>query len=253
MCDLSSLLGETQTTANGPFERVTPDIVFENVGIDYAGPIYVKYGYVRKPTIVKAYICLFVSFSVQAVDLELVSDLTSDAFVAALRRFISRRGKPKLICSDNGSNFVGARKDLKEFCAFLKDHSLQHIEWSCIPERAPNSGGLWESAVKSMKYHLKRKLTFAVFAQVEACLNSRLLVSIPCDSDGVEMLTPAHFLIGRPLEALPDPSFSYRPISLLRRWHLRQNMVTQFWQRWKLASLRKHSKWHKPRCCCTTL
>ncbi len=56
-----------------------------------------KYGYVRKPTIVKAYVCVFVSLSVKAVHLELVSDLTSVAFIAALRRFISRRGKPKLI------------------------------------------------------------------------------------------------------------------------------------------------------------
>ena len=85
--------------------------------------------------------------------------------------------------------------------------------------------------------------------QVESCLNSRPLVALPSDGDSVNVLTPAHFLIGRPLESLPDSSFSYRPLSLLRRWHLCQNIVRQFWVRWKreyLSSLRKHSKWHKP-------
>jgi hypothetical protein len=251
-----------------PIERVTPDIVFESTGVDYAGPVYTKYGYVRKPTVVKSYVCVFVSLSVKAVHLELVSDLTSDSFVAALRRFIARRGKPKIIWSDHGTNFVGAKNDLKELEQFLnnqrvQDHvsefcTIQHIDWKFIPEKAPHFGGLWESAVKSMKYHLKRvttnvKLTFeecsTVLAQVEACLNSRPLVALPCDGEGINMLTPGHFLIGRPVESLPDPSFSYRPISLLRRWHLCQNMVRQFWQRWKqeyLASLRRYAKWHKP-------
>ena len=65
----------------------------------------------------------------------------------------------------------------------------------------------------------------------------------PCDGEGVNMLTPGHFLIGRPIKALPNPSFSYRPISLL--W---QNMVHQFWQCCRqeyLASLRRFAKWHK--------
>ena len=251
-----------------PIERVTPDVVFENTGVDYAGPVYTKYGYVRKPTVVKSYVCVFVSLSVKAVHLELVSDLTSDSFVAALRRFISRRGKPKIIWSDHGTNFVRAKNDLKDLEQFLSDKAvqdhvsefctIQHIEWKFIPEKAPHFGGLWESAVKSMKYHLKRvtanvKLTFeecsTVLTQVEACLNSRPLVALPCDGEGIDMLTPGHFLIGRPIEALPDPSFSYRPISVLRRWHLCQNIVRQFWQRWRqeyLASLRRFAKWHKP-------
>lgn len=251
-----------------PIERVTPDIVFENVGVDYAGPVYTKYGYVRKPTVVKSYICVFISLSVKAVHLELVSDLTSDAFVSALRRFIARRGKPKVIWSDHGTNFVGAKNDLKELEQFLQDQKVhthisefcttQHIQWRFVPERAPHFGGLWEAAVKSMKYHLKRvtanvKLTFeeysTVIAQVEACLNSRPLVALPCDGEGIDMLTPGHFLIGRPIESLPDPSFSYRPISLLRRWHLCQHIVRQFWQRWSqeyLTSLRRYAKWHRP-------
>ena len=230
-----------------PTEQVTPDIMFENVGVDYAGPVYTKYGYVRKSTIVKSYVCLFVSLSVETVHLELVSDLTSDSFVSALRRFIARRGKPKAIWSDHGTNFVGANNDLKELEQFLTSQKLhehisvfstsQHIEWKFIPQRAPHFGGLWESVVKSMKYHLTAnvKLTFEeyseVLAQVGASLNSRPLVSLPCDGEGLDMLTAGHFLIGRPIKSLPDPSFSYHPITLLCQWHLCQHVVRQFWQR----------------------
>ena len=73
-----------------------------------------QYGFVRKPVVVKAYICVFVSLTVKAIHLELVSDLTTEAFVAALRRFIARRGKLSLIWSDNGSNFIGANREIKE-------------------------------------------------------------------------------------------------------------------------------------------
>ena len=119
-------------------------------------------------------------------------------------------------------------------------------------------GGFWKAAVKSMKNHLKCvvatvKLTFQEFAtilaQIEACLNSRPLVALSCDDDGVDALTPGHFLLGRPLESLLDPAFSYRPVSLLRRWQLCQNFVRHFSQRWSseyLSSLRKFTKWHHP-------
>ena len=206
--------------------------------------------------VVKAYICVFVSLSVKAVHLELVSDLSSDAFISALWRFIARRGKPTLIWSDNGTNFVGAPTELKQFADFLENQktqrvisefcTYQRIQWKFIPERSPHFGGLWESTVKSMKYHLKRvtadvKLTFKEFSTVivpvEACLNSRPLVALSCNDDGIEALTPGHFLIGRPLESIPDPSFSYRHLSLLCRWHLCQNLVRHFWQRWSRVSI----------------
>jgi hypothetical protein len=183
-----------------------------------------------------------------------------------LKWFIARRGKPSLVWSDHGSNFVGAQKDLKELIDFLEDQknqnaisqfcTSQRIVWKFIPELSPHFriGGLWESCVKSLKFHLKRilsrvKLTFeeytTVLMQVEACLNSRPL---SCDDDGCDALTPGHFLIGRSLEALPDPAFSYRAVSLLRRWHLCQNLVRHIWQRWSadyLSSLRKYAKWHQ--------
>ena len=208
-----------------------------------------------------------VSLSVKAVHLELVSDLTTDTFISALRRFIARRGKPTLIWSDHGTNFVGAQNELKQLAEFLENQRIQNIsqfctsqriQWKFIPEHSPHFGGLWEATVKSLKYHFKRvtanvKLTFEecsiVLAQIEACLNSRLLVALSCDDDGIEALTPGLFLIGRPIESLPDPSFSYHTVSLLRRWHLCQSLVRHFWQRWSLkylSSLRKYTKWHKP-------
>ena len=108
MCDLQ----ETQL----PRERVTPhpDHVFDHVGIDYAGPILLKVGHVRKPTLIKSYVCVFVSLTVKAVHLEAVSDLTTEAFISTLKRFVARRGLPSVIYSDNGSNFVGANNDIKQ-------------------------------------------------------------------------------------------------------------------------------------------
>ena len=97
------------------------------------------------------------------------------------------------------------------------------------------------------------KLTFdefsTVLTQVEACLNSRPLAPLPCDGDAIELLTSGHFLIGRPLEALPDPSASYQATSLLRRWHLCQHMICHFWRRWTaeyIAIIRRFVKWYHP-------
>ena len=251
-----------------PKERLSPGLVFEHTGVDYAGPVLVRCGAKRKSTLVKAYVSVFISLTVKAVHLELVSDLTSEAFIAALRRFVSRRGKPHLLWSDNGSNFVGANCELKEMFTFLKESGVQHdisdfcssqgINWKFIPERAPHFGGLWEAAVRSMKLHLRKviadsKLTYeeltTVLSQVESCLNSRPLTPLHDDDDGLDILTPGHFLIGRPMEALPDPAASYQPQSLLRRWLLCQLLVRHFWQRWSseyLSHLMKLTKWKYP-------
>ena len=268
-CKRHSIRPQAQLLGQLPTERVSVAAPFERSGVDYAGPFLIKYGHVRKPTVVKSYVCLFVCLTVKAVHLEVVSDLTTEAFIAALRRFIARRGCPALIWSDHGSNFVGAKSELKELQSLLTDHTTQdavsnfcsahNIQWKFIPERAPHFGGIWESAVKGVKTHLKRivspiKLTFEEFStvltQVEACLNSRPLTPINSpDDDGVTVLTPGHFLIGKPLVALPDPRLSYRSLSLLKRWHLCQQLVRHFWERWQneyLQTLNKYNKWRFP-------
>ena len=256
----------TQVLGQLPADRLKPGIVFENVGVDYAGPVLVKSGRIRKPTITKAYIAIFVSFSVKAVHIEPVSDLTTESFIATLRRFIARRGKPTIIWSDHGTNFVGAARELKELYEFLKDNdhqeaitnycSLQNIRWKFTPEHAPHFGGLWEAAVKSFKGHFRKivgevRLTFeelsTVACQIEACMNSRPLTQLPEPSDGLEVLTPGHFLIGRPIEALPEaPVQDLKAIPVLRRWQLCQALVSHWWKRWTneyLSQLSKFAKW----------
>lgn len=269
ICKRQSIKPQDQLLGQLPTERVSLATPFEKSGVDYAGPFQIKYGHVRKPTVIKTYICLFVCLTVKAVHLELVSDLTTDAFIAALRRFIARRGCPTLIWSDHGSNFVGAKNELKALQDLLSDHitqgtisefcGLHNIQWKYIPERSPHFGGIWESAVKSVKTHMRRivspaKLTFeeftTVLTQIEACLNSRPLTPVNSpDDDGIAALTPGHFLIGKPLISLPDPQLSYRSVSLLRRWHLCQNLVRHFWERWHneyLCTLNKYNKWRFP-------
>ena len=268
-CRRSTAKPKPQLLGQIPVERITPDSVFNrvcSVGLDYAGPFSNMDQSVNHR--LSKHVCLFVSLSIKAVHLELASDLSTDAFIAALRRFIARREKPSLIWSDHGTNFVGAARELQEFLAFFQNQetqgvisefcAMQNITWKFIPERTPHFGGLWEAAVKAMKSRLKRvigetKLNFEEFStvltQVEACLNSRPIAPLPCDGDTLEPLTPGHFLIGRPLEALPDPPASYRSISLLKRWHLCQNLIRHFWKRWVgeyIDITRRFTKWHHP-------
>ena len=125
-----------------PSERVTPDIVFSKVGVDYAGPVYIKLGAVRRPMIVKAYVAVFVSLSVKAVHLEAVSDLTAEAFLACLRRFVAHRGKPTLLWSDHGSNFIGADRLLKELYRFLRQREIEEA----ITNFCTSQGITWEQS-----------------------------------------------------------------------------------------------------------
>ena len=152
-----------QKMGNFPAARLQGLRAFHIVGVDYAGPLSLKHRKGRGVPTHKGWICLFVCLTTKAVHLEAVTALTTEAFIAALRRFIARRGKPVEIHSDNGTNFVGAEKELRQL---LQQESTQlqlektaaedGIQWHFIPPHAPHMGGLWESAVKSTKHHLRR-------------------------------------------------------------------------------------------------
>lgn len=250
-----------------PAHRVQPSHPFHVTGVDYAGPIMVKDRKGRGCKTLKSYICLFVCFSVKAVHLELVTDLSTQAFMLALKRFIARRGKPLHIYSDNGTNFVGASSELKELGTFLREQSgiisesvtQLGIDWHFVPARSPHFGGLWEAGVKSCKHHLRRVmgnalLTFeelcTVLTQVEAILNSRPMYPLSSDPNDLEPLTPAHFLVGRPLIAVPEPEVQDIQISRLSRYQLIQQLHQHFWSRWRneyLLELQQRTKWRSNR------
>ncbi|XP_062713663.1 uncharacterized protein LOC134290521 [Aedes albopictus] len=214
-----------QYMGNLPDYRITPAPVFSNTGIDYAGPIFLKEAG-RKTVVYKAYICVFVCMATKAIHMEVVSNLTAGNFIAALQRFISRRGMVANIYSDNGTTFVGANHELAALRQLFEDQATQRkladfciskgIQWHFIPPRSPHFGGIWEAGVKSVKHHLKRvvgetKLTFeevsTFLAQCEAILNSRPLIPVSNDPNDVEVLTPSHFLIQRPALSIPEPSY----------------------------------------------
>ncbi|XP_061397327.1 uncharacterized protein LOC133333008 [Musca vetustissima] len=252
---------------NLPKDRVTGSRPFEVVGVDFAGPIP-TYLRIRGKGPYKSYIAVFVCFATKAAHLEAVSDLSSEAFIAALKRFIGRRGVPTKICCDNATNFIGAERKLNEFhhhfhqeankAAIADFASTKFIEFSFIPPRAPHFGGLWEAAVKSAKGHLFRtlhnaRLTFeelsTALVEIEAILNSRPIGSLSTDPNDLEALTPGHLLIGCPLQSVPEKTNFDSEISHLQHWQRISAIKSHFWRRWHieyLAQLQNRYRWKKP-------
>ncbi|CAH2108864.1 unnamed protein product [Euphydryas editha] len=106
-----------------PAQRTSLEYPFYNCYVDYAGPVQILDRKGRGCRLIKAYLCIFICSAVKAVHLELVTELSKEAYLAALRRFIARRGKPHSITSDNGCNFVGASNELTSFLSSSNLHS----------------------------------------------------------------------------------------------------------------------------------
>jgi hypothetical protein len=263
VCFKAKPITEEQLMGNLPKERVTQNFPFNCVGVDFCGPFQIKYPNQRKGQLSKIYICIFVCLATKACHLELVNALTSDAFIATLKRFLNRRGKCAHIFSDNGKNFVGSNLELKRLANLVckPDETLgsffcnEGIDWSFIPPRAPNHGGLWEAGVKSVKFHLKRvvgnyKLTYeeflTVLVQVEGILNSRPLYPLSAELDDFEILTPGHFLVGRPITAIAEPSVVQVADNKLTAWQKLTKIIQVIWKNWSnnyMSTLQQRNKW----------
>lgn len=248
-----------------PPYRVKPNRPFTYCGVDYAGPFQLKDGKYRNRKIIKGYACVFICMSTKAIHLELVTEMTSKGFINALERFVSRRGCCQHIYSDNGTNFVGANNELSKISHIANTDEFQgfnnknSIQWHFIPANSPHFGGLWESAVGSLKHHLKRILSnnpltfeefYTVLSKVEAVLNSRPLTPLSNDPSDLEALTPGHFLIGSAITAHPEATLEDNVKNLTRFQHLHK-MHQDIWSRWKkdyLHTLQQRHKWrnHQP-------
>lgn len=240
---------------------------FLNCGVDYFGPLNVREGKRRNSKTVKTYGVIFVCFAVKAVHLELVSDLTSETFIQALKRFIARRGRPVNMYSDNGTNFVGANRELMSLLKEVMNNETKEwlqekmsnagINWHFIPPRAPHFGGIWEAGVKSIKHHLRRVvgnacLTFeemyTYLVQIESILNSRPLTAISSDPSDFSALTPSHFLIGDTSSRIVEHDLKSVPINRLSRWQYIEQLRQHFWERWRkeyLHLLQQRTKWRQ--------
>lgn len=250
-----------------PQNRVLPARPFLNVGVDYFGPLYISEGSRRKPTVKKVYGSVFVCFATRAVHIELVGDLTAESFIAALRRFTARRGKIANIYSDNGTQFVGANRELQRLLTQLYSQidkgvignylTNDNVNWHFIPPRSPHFGGLWEAAVKSIKTHLTRVVgktslnyeeLYTLLVQIEGLLNSRPITPISSDPNDLSFLTPSHFLTGDVTNSLAEPNLEHLKIGTLSRWQYVQVLREHFWRRWRkeyLNELQARSKWNQ--------
>ncbi|GFV58540.1 integrase catalytic domain-containing protein [Trichonephila clavipes] len=182
-----------------PPDRVNDCAIFEVVGIDLAGPLILKTGE-------KVWITLFTCAVYRALHLELVNALSSDAFLLALRRFIARRGRPRIIYCDNGTNFRCAFNDLAklDWHKISRETSTQKIVWKFIPPTAAWWGGWWERLVRIIKELLRRSLGKSILSyeelsrvicDCEFLINSRPLTYISENPQELIPLTPTMFLI----------------------------------------------------------
>ena len=227
-----------------PSFRVSDDLAFSKVGVDFAGPLYVKNIYQSKGDMFKCYIALFTCASTRAVHLELTPDLTAKSFLRVLKRFFGRRGIPNLFISDNGKTF----KD-SEVQKFVLN---KNIDWNFNVPTASWWGGFFEICVKLVKRCLKKvlgnaKLSYeeleSALIETEGVLNSRPLTYVYNELSEAP-LTPSHLVIGRRL--LEQPSATSVPLSTLaRRERYLESLLTHFRNRWRkeyLTGIREYQK-----------
>ena len=251
-----------QKMADLPEVRVQCDKPpFNAVGIDCFGPFYVRIGRSE----VKRYGCLFTCLSTRAIHLEKLCYMNTDSFINALRRFISRRGSPAKIYSDNGTNFVGAKVELEKNLQEVDELLVQRfclkmkIDWTFNPPGASHMGGSWERMIRTVRQvlsglfnmhtRLSDEMLDTLFCEVESIVNSRPITKVSDSIDDAEPLTPNHILLLRGCPPVSPGSFSdgdlYR-----RRWRVVQHLADTFWCRWireYLPELQKRSKWQESR------
>lgn len=250
-----------QRMADLPKDRLVPnEPPFTRVGMDYFGPIEVK----RGRSMVKRYGVLFTCMTTRAIHIEKADSLDTDSCIAAIRRFVARRGAVKEMRSDNGTNLVGAEKELRKELegwnqAQVNDAMLQKgIKWTFNPPAGSHHGGIWERQIRTVRQilfsltqqqSLSDETLATLFCEVEAIVNSRPITKVSDDINDLEALTPNHLLLMKSTPLLP-PSVTRKTDVYSRRWKQVQYMADVFWRRWLreyLPQLQERQKWVCPR------
>lgn len=245
--------------ADIPARRLEVAPEFEYTGVDYAGPITLK---LTRNTSTKGWIAVFICMRYKAVHLELVSGLDTESFLAALQRFVNLRGGcVNHMHSDNGTNFIGAARELRQAAESWQNDkiveylSLNAIEWHNITPYAPHHGGIWESMVKIVKTHLRKMagahlFTFEELAtlltKISACINSRPLTPMSTDPTDLTALTPSHFMSTRPIVSPLEPNLADIPLNRLSAWQRIARLQQDFANRWRqeyFSEQQRRNKW----------
>ena len=261
VCRKRRVRPEKPLMASLPRERLEDTRPFNNVGIDYLGPLYVR----KFRRTEKRYVLLITCLSTRAIHLEVSYTLDTDSLLMSLRRFFSRRGTPSVIWSDNGSSFVAGEKELmRNLQSMDQDRitdvmSKNHIKWVFNPPSAPHMGGSWERLVAAVKRPLRvvlgpsvvdDEVLQTVLCEVEFMVNSRPLTYISSDVDDFTPLTPNHFVLGYPLRGLPPSTVTSSDAIGKRKWKYACSLADHLWRRWKkeyLPTLLPREKWTKRR------
>ncbi|XP_055924549.1 uncharacterized protein LOC129956644 [Argiope bruennichi] len=231
-----------------PEDRVRDAYVFEVVGVDLCGPLYLK-------NKTKCWAVLFTCAVYRAVHIELVTSLSTDSFILALRRFISRRGRPATIYSDNGTNLVGTSNELKsvDWVKMQEYASVKKILWKFNPPSAPWWGGFWERLIGMLKSILRKILgkaslqfeeLYTVLCDAEGIINSRPLTYLSEDNEDLIALTPAMFLQDVKEIGVPDID-EIDAKRMNKRFFYRQKVCQDLRKRFRieyLGHLREFSK-----------
>eukprot|EP00057_Strongylocentrotus_purpuratus_P025475 XP_011679949.1 PREDICTED: uncharacterized protein LOC100891320 [Strongylocentrotus purpuratus] len=241
---------ESQEMAELPRERLAPHTPpFHYTACDYFGPFAVRFG--RNKT-TKHYGVLFTCLNTRAVHLELATDCSTMEFVQVLRRFFALRGQQSQIWSDNGTQFVGAQREIKEFC------TVKGTKWTFITPAAPHHNDCAESLVKSCKSDLKRAIGEQILTPFDlyTCLievanpdNQPPIGRIPTDPDDGSYLSPNDMLLGCASSDVAQEPFRQTK-NPRHRVELVQRIADAFWQRWTrdvLPLLTPRWKWNVDR------
>ena len=260
VCRIRFATGSKQIMAPLPEPRVTSGKpAFTYVGVDYAGPILTKVGRSNP----KRYLCVFSCLATRAVHLEISFSLDTLSFLQTYQRFISRRGTPRKIYSDNGSNFVGAAKELRNGLDRLNKELFQNrlsqkgTDWHFNPPGASHQGGAWERMIRSIRRIMlgltsQRLLTdeelITLVTEVERIVNNRPITTVSSDPDDLEALSPNSLLMGKIDDSLPSDVF-IKADGYRTSWRLVNRLADQFWSRWVreyLPTLQMRQKWLQP-------
>lgn len=234
---------------------------FTNISVDFAGPFLTKQG--RGKARFKRYLCLFACMNTRAVHLEMAYGLDTDSFLNAFYRMTSRRGFPVQVISDNGTNFVGAEKELRNLVNALDKTKVQELTvnrgvvWKFNPPSAPHFNGVHEILIKAAKramFHVMNKADLTdeelmtAIVGAEGLMNSRPITYQSSNVDDAEPLTPNHFLFNQVGGQFAPESVDVEQFNPRVRWRHVQEIVRQFWKRWLrewLPSLSPRKKWGK--------